>query len=29
MKGMKEVRLLIDVMDQQFISILIWEVDKI
>jgi len=29
MKGMQEVRLLIDVMDQQFISILIWEVDKI
>lgn len=29
MKGMKEVRLLIDVMDQQFISVLIWEVDKI
>ncbi len=29
MKGMQEVRLLIDVMDQQFISVLIWEVDKI
>jgi|GEM_PF-823740 hypothetical protein len=29
MKGMKEVRLLIDAMDQQFISVLIWEVDKI